>query len=240
MSMRAAKSERPAVARILIPAVVFALPVIASIALSATARAEIGAFMNVGAAFVGVDDVDRIANEMNFESLSPGIDGGVVIQFGSIDNGLSGEAGIDAFWSRRRIDQVYYVDGVPSGERASFHVTALGFPAGMVYSQQRGGGRLYLGAGLGYYAATVRAQADVSGSNYFPSDGFEGERSADGLGLHAAIGYERPTGIGGLGGGVRFRSANFATDESPGAAEFDIDLTGVSVFFSFSVRQAKR
>jgi hypothetical protein len=239
--MRAVRRERPAAAHIAISMAVAAMPAIASIALSAApAGAELGALMNVGAAFVGVDDIDRIANEMNFASLSPGIDGGVLIQFGSIDRGWSGEAGIDAFWSRRLIDEVYYIDGVPAGQRASFHVTALGFPAAVVYSLQRGGGRLYFGAGLGYYAVTVRAEADVSGSNYFPSDGIAGERAAAGAGPHATVGYERPTRFGGLGGGVRFRSANFTTDESPGAAEFEVDLTGVSVFVSLSVRQAAR
>jgi hypothetical protein len=240
LSMRAAKRERSAATHIAISTVVAAIPAIASIVLSAPAGAEIGALMNVGAAFVGVDDVDRIANALNFESLSPGIDGGVVIQFGSIDSGVSGEAGIDAFWSRRRTNEFYYVDGTPSGQQASFQVTALGFPAALVYSLQRGGGRISLGAGVGYYVATVRAQADVSGSNYFASDGFEGERSADGAGLHAQIGYERPTPFGGLGGGIRVRSAKFATDEAPGAAEFEVDLTGVSVFLSLSVRQAAR
>ena len=236
--MSAVRRDRPA-RHIAISTAVVAMPVIASIALASVACAEFGALMNVGAAFVGVDDVDRIANEMNFESLSPGIDGGVLVQFGSIDQGVSGEAGLEAFWSRRRINEIYYVDGTPAGQ-ASFHVTSLGFPAGVVYSMQQGGGRLYFGGGIGYYVATVRAQADVSGSNYFSSDGFSGERSADGLGLHATLGYERPTGIGALGGGVRLRSANFTTDESRGAAEFDVDLTGVSVFISLSVRQAKR
>src|SRR5262245_58196256 len=101
--MRAVRRERGAARHIAISAAVAVMPVIASIALTAAAGAELGALMNVGAAFVGVDDVDRIANEMNFESLSPGIDGGVLVQFGSIDRGLSGEAGLEAFWSRRRI-----------------------------------------------------------------------------------------------------------------------------------------
>jgi len=208
------------------------------------ARAEIGARMSVGAAFVAAKEIDRIAADLNFGSLSPGVDGGVLFQFGRLDRGWSGAFGLDAFWSRRRLDDIYFPDdsGPAESNRSSFSVTAIGFPASAVYSLPRMGGRISAGAGAGYYVATVRANTNLSGSNYFPNDGTadEGERSADGLGLHATVAYERATRVGGIGGGVLMRLARFASDDVRGSSNFDVDLSGVSLFLSLSVRQAKK
>ncbi|MFN0152662.1 MAG: hypothetical protein ACKVU1_18320 [bacterium] len=208
------------------------------------ARADVGALMSVGAAFIGAEDIDRIAGDLNFGSLSPGIDGGVVVQMGNIDRGWSGAFGLDAFWSRRRLDDVNFPDdsGPARNDRSSFSMTAVGFPASVVYARPRMGGRLWAGAGIGYYAVTVQTTANIDGSNVFPNDGSteEGERSADGFGLHATLGFERATRAGGIGGGVRGRLARFANNEVRGSSNFDADLSGVSIFLSYSVRQAKK
>ncbi len=208
------------------------------------ARADVGALMSVGAAFVAADDVDRIAGDLNFGSLSPGVDGGVVVQLGEIDRGWSGAFGLDAFWSRRRLHAVYFPDdsGPARSDRSSFSVTAVGFPASAVYALPRMGGRLSAGAGIGYYAVTVRTKTNIDGSNVFPNDGTsdEGERSADGFGLHATLAYERATRVGGIGGGVRARLARVGSNDLRGSTNFDVDLSGVSIFLSLSVRQEKK
>lgn len=249
MTGRASNMRRSAaIARRRAPAIGIASAILAAAAAVAatapSARAEIGAIMNVGAAFVAANDIDRIAGDLNFGSLSPGVDGGVLLQFGRIDHGWSGAIGLDAFWSRRRLDDIYFPDdsGPLESNRSAFTVTAIGFPASAIYSLPRMGGRVWAGAGAGYYVATVRANTNISGSNYFPNDGTsdEGERAADGFGAHAMAGYERATRVGRIGGGVLARLARFPSDEVRGSSDFDVDLSGVTVFLSLSVRQAKK
>jgi hypothetical protein len=122
-----------------------------------------------------------------------------------------------------------------------FRLTSLALPVSAVYSIPTGGGRLYAGGGAAYYVATVTAESDVTGSNWFPNDGISrsGSRSSDGPGFHFLAGYEHPTSIGGIGGGILLRRARFPTDPAPGVSNFDVDLSGVSVFVSLSVRPSK-
>ncbi len=204
--------------------------------------AEIGAIMMGGAAFFNSDDVDRVAEELDFGSLSPGIDGGVFLQIGPPRRGLGALAGVSVFWSRRKHPDEFVND---NGERApgdgAFRLTSIGFPVTLVYSIPRGRARFYAGGGVGYYAATVSAESDLTGSTWFPSDGTanDGSRSADGPGVHFLAGYEHPTSIGGIGAGVLLRHARFKTDSASGASDFDVDLSGVSVFLSLSIYPAR-
>lgn len=203
---------------------------------------ELGAIMMAGAAFFNSNDVDRVAEELNFKSLSPGLDGGVFLQVGSARNGWSGLGGIAVFWARRRHPTEFVSDeGSITESEGAFRLTSLGIPITALYSLSRGRGRFYAGAGVGYYVATVTADSDVTGSNWFPNDGTSsgGTRSADGPGLHLVAGYEHPTPIGGLGAGLLFRHARFPTDDVRGASNFDVDLSGVSLFVSLSVRPSK-
>ena len=204
--------------------------------------AEIGAIMMGGAAFFNSNDVDRVAEELNFHSLSPGLDGGVFLEIGSPRRGLSALTGVGVFWSRRRHPEDFSSDGGAVTRRdGAFRLTSIGLPVTLVYSIPRGRGRFYAGGGVGYYAATVTAEADLTGSNWFPSDGSasDGSRSADGPGLHLLVGYEHPTSIGGIGAGVLLRHARFTTDAARGAADFDVDLSGVSLFVSLSINPTK-
>jgi hypothetical protein len=206
------------------------------------AAAEIGALMTGGPTFFRATDVNRVASDLNFDSLSPGLDGGVVLRFGRLERGWSGQTGVFVFWSRRRhTEDLASIDGLLVRRETAFRLTALGFPATLVYSMRRGGGVLYAGIGAAYYVATVTAESDVSGSNWFPSDGSpaSGERSADGPGAHATVGYEYLTRYGALGGGALLRGAKFPVDDARGASDFDVDLSGVSLFLSFSIRQAR-
>jgi hypothetical protein len=204
--------------------------------------AEIGAIMMGGAAFFNSNDVDRVAEELDFGSLSPGIDGGVFLQIGPPRRGLSTLAGVSVFWSRRKHPDDFVND---SGERmpgeGAFRLTSIGFPVTLVCSIPRGRARFYAGGGVGYYAATVTAESDLTGSSWFPSDGStnDGSRSADGAGVHFLAGYEHPTSIGGIGAGVLLRHARFQTDSVSGASDFDVDLSGVSVFLSLSIYPAR-
>ena len=93
-----------------------------------SASAEIGALMSAGAAFIGADDVNQIAEELNFDSMSPGIDGGVLIRFGRIERGLSGSAGIAVVW----IEAILPVDD-SSGGREKY---AAGYFNGVLVSEQ--------------------------------------------------------------------------------------------------------
>ncbi len=209
----------------------------------AVARADIGAIMVAGAAFFDTGDVNDVARELNFDSsLSPGLEGGVQIQFGSTERGVSGQAGLGLFWSRRRhTESVSFEEGLRVARQATFRVTALDLPATLVYSARRWNGRVYAGAGVAYYVATITAESDVVGSGRFPTSGntTSGQRSADGAGSHALLGYERPTSIGGIGGGIFLRSARFTTDSERGLTDFDVDLSGATIFLSLSILQAK-
>ncbi len=204
--------------------------------------AEIGAIMMGGAAFFNSNDVDRVAEELDFGSLSPGIDGGVFLQIGSPRRGLSTLAGVSVFWSRRKHPDNFVSDnGDRTPRDGAFRLTSLGFPVTLVYSIPRGRARFYAGGGVGYYAATVSAESDLTGSSWFPSDGStnDGSRSADGPGIHFLAGYEHPTSIGGIGAGVLLRHARFQTDPVSGASDFDVDLSGVSLFLSLSINPAR-
>ena len=213
------------------------------VAASPVDATELGAIMMGGAAFFNSNEVDQVAEELNFKSLSPGLDGGVFLQMGPPRQGVSFLAGIGVFWSRRKhpTDFTNEQGDVSSGEGA-FRLTSLSLPITAVYSFPTGAGRFYAGGGAAYYVATVTAESDVTGSNWFPSDGTtsrSGSRSADGPGYHLIVGYEHPSPIGGIGGGVFLRHAKFPTDPASGVSNFDVDLSGISVFISLSVRASK-
>src|SRR5262245_11971585 len=95
-------------------------------AASPVGATEIGAMMMGGAAFFNSNDVDEVAQELNFKSLSPGLDGGVFLQVGSPRQGVSFLTGIGVFWSRRKhpTDFTNEQGNVSSGEGA-FRLTSL-------------------------------------------------------------------------------------------------------------------
>ena len=207
------------------------------------ARADISATMSAGPAFFDTGDVNEVARELNFDSsLSPGIEGGVQLRFGHADRGLCVQTGLGVFWSRRRhTESVSTEQGRLVAHQSTFRVTALDMPATLMYSATRWNGRVYSGAGVAYYVATVSVEAEVVSSGHFSTSGSTtaGERSADGLGFHALFGYERPTSIGAIGGGVLVRSARFSTDPERGTTDFDVDLSGITLFISLSVSPMK-
>jgi hypothetical protein len=218
-----------------------ALALVAAACASAPQRAtaDVGATMRIGAGFVAAAQVDRIAGELDFDSVSPGIDGGVNLRFGRLERGVSGTAGVSVFWTRRRrIAEVTSIDGFLVARRESFHLTALGLPVGITYSIPGAGGRFVMSGTVAYHVATVRTTAEAGATFWFPDDGGggSGERVADGAGFEAALLYERSTRLGALGGGVSLRRALLQTDDVQGAAEFDVDLSGVAIFLSLSVR----
>jgi hypothetical protein len=224
-------------------AIVFLLAGTIALAAAAPLRAtEIGAIMMGGAMFFNAGDVDRVAEELDFGSLSPGIDGGVHLEIGSPRGGLTALVGLGVFWSRRQhSDDFVSENGDVTRREGAFRLTSIGLPVTLVYSIPRGRARFYAGGGVGYYAATVSAESDLSGSGWFPGNGSanEGSRSADGPGIHLMAGYEHPTSIGGIGAGVLLRHARFPTDAATGASDFDVDLSGISVFLSLSISPAR-